>query len=191
MYVWKIRWNIGNICLYHTCTTIATYAISRSIFLQHPHETLEIYLWNIWNIWKHMLTTCAFSIMSPYCLDEWTLVVAELDAGGGVWSSPAQQRNDPPAILQRLLAARYSNGAARSTTVIQRRPLAGDGAWCSRRWGAARWGEGHDATPRRGMGHSGEGGATGQTNEWPRISATPRLTNKRSGIFLEASPLRC
>ena len=29
---------------------------------------------------KHTLATCAFNIMSPCCSDEWTLVVAELDA---------------------------------------------------------------------------------------------------------------
>jgi hypothetical protein len=50
-----------------------------------------------------------FSTISPCCEDEWTLVVAELDAGveidGSAWSSPVQQRRGPLAILQRLLTA--------------------------------------------------------------------------------------
>jgi hypothetical protein len=40
-----------------------------------------------------MIAIYAFSIMSHFCLDEWMLVVAELDADvevrGGTWSSPA------------------------------------------------------------------------------------------------------
>jgi hypothetical protein len=40
-----------------------------------------------------MIAIYTFSIMSPFCLDKWMLVVAELDAdaevGGGTWSSPA------------------------------------------------------------------------------------------------------
>jgi hypothetical protein len=36
---------------------------------------------------KHMLAICAFSAMSPYFLDEWRFVVAELDAAVEVGSS--------------------------------------------------------------------------------------------------------
>jgi hypothetical protein len=46
---------------------------------------------------KHKLATYTFSAMSPCYLDEWRLVVAELDAGvkvgGGAWSSPVPQQS--------------------------------------------------------------------------------------------------
>ena len=45
---------------------------------------------------KHKLTKYTFSIASTCCLDEWRLVVAELDAGeevgGSAWSLPVPQR---------------------------------------------------------------------------------------------------
>ena len=46
---------------------------------------------------KQKLATCAFSAMSPSCLDEWMLVVAELDTGaevsGSARSTPVPQRS--------------------------------------------------------------------------------------------------
>jgi hypothetical protein len=53
----------------------------------------------------------------------------------------------------------YSSAAACSTTVIQRRPLARDGARCNRRWVAAWWGE--DMARRRDGGR----GAAERTDE--------------------------
>jgi hypothetical protein len=45
---------------------------------------------------KHTLATCAFNAISPCYLDEWRLIVAELDAGAevgsGAWSSPVPQQ---------------------------------------------------------------------------------------------------
>ena len=39
--------SVGNRHLQHKCTNIATYATSRSTFLQHPNETLKTYLRNM------------------------------------------------------------------------------------------------------------------------------------------------
>jgi hypothetical protein len=49
--------------------------------LQHTYEISETH--------KKTLATCAFSAMSPCYLNEWRLVVVELD--GGIRSSPVQQ----------------------------------------------------------------------------------------------------
>jgi hypothetical protein len=75
-----------------------------------------------------MLVTCAFSVMSPCCLDEWRLVVADLDAGrevgGSTRSSLVQQRrrqlasgggvtrSSSPRLLARasVVESRWLNG---------------------------------------------------------------------------------
>jgi hypothetical protein len=126
--------NIRNRILQHTCTTIATYATSWSIFATSAWNTCNIPLKHL----KHMLATCDFSTMSPCYLDEWTLVVVELEAGadvsGGAWSSLMQQWHGPLVILQCLLSAQmwphccYCSVATRSTIVVRRHPLAGDRA---------------------------------------------------------------
>jgi hypothetical protein len=41
---------------------------------------------------KHTHATCAFIVMSPCCLDEWRLVVVELDVNSGAWSLSVWQR---------------------------------------------------------------------------------------------------
>jgi hypothetical protein len=52
------------------------------LLLQCPHETFaNIPLKHL----KHMLATCDVNTMSPCYLDEWTLVVVELEAGTAHW----------------------------------------------------------------------------------------------------------
>jgi hypothetical protein len=40
-------WNTRNICLQHVSETIATYATSPDLLLQHPYETNATYIWNV------------------------------------------------------------------------------------------------------------------------------------------------
>ena len=74
----------SNICYSHCIMwNIPIYFCNMDMkHLQRTSETPET---------KHTLTTCAFSAMSPCCLDEWRLVVAEFNAGaevgGSAWSS--------------------------------------------------------------------------------------------------------
>jgi len=116
---------------------------------------------------KYTLATCAFSAISPCCLDEWRLIVAELDVGveigGSAWSTPVQQQHGPPTILQRLLAALLLLLQRRCS--LDRSRLASS---ARRGWGAAQLvlrcgmvGEGHGTMPRRGTGRGGGRGRNG------------------------------
>jgi hypothetical protein len=60
------KWNIWNKRLQHKCTTIATYATSRSSFATSIRKPCNIRPKHL----KHTLATCAFCAMSPCCLDE-------------------------------------------------------------------------------------------------------------------------
>jgi hypothetical protein len=73
-YVWKNRWNIRNRSLQQTCTTIATYATSRSTF--------AISIWNTCNI---PLTTYAFSKTSQVGGRSTAQRDLVLGRGGGGW----------------------------------------------------------------------------------------------------------
>jgi hypothetical protein len=64
--------------------------------LQHTPETSEIL--------KTSLVTCAFSVISPFCLDEWRLVIAELDTGTKVSGGGTSHEASPLAcLLEHLL----------------------------------------------------------------------------------------
>jgi hypothetical protein len=66
----KNRWNIWNTRLQHVCEIIATYVISRSTFGTSMWNTCNTPLKHLKHL-KHTIATCAFSAMSPGCLDEW------------------------------------------------------------------------------------------------------------------------
>jgi hypothetical protein len=91
------RWNIWNIHLQQTCISIAPCATSRSTFATAIWNTCNILLKHMKHL-KHTLATCTESTMPPCCLDEWRLVVSELntrgEVGGSAWSSPVLQRRD-------------------------------------------------------------------------------------------------
>jgi hypothetical protein len=117
--------------------------------------------------------------MSPCCLDEWTLVVAELDVGmdvnGGAWSSPVQQRHGPPAILV---------GAA-LVLLLQRRCLLD--RRCPASSARRGWlGEGHNTNATTGDRARWGRGPTGRTDEWPG-NAQPHHDGRMSiaGFFFK------
>jgi hypothetical protein len=66
---------------------------------------------------KHMLAICAFSAMSPCCLDEWRLVVAELDTGAEPWTSAAV-RSSPVRQRREQLAGRAAPQEAPPLTCL-------------------------------------------------------------------------
>jgi hypothetical protein len=69
--------------------------------LQHTPETSEIL--------ETSLVTCAFSAISPFCLDEWRLVVAELDAGTEVSGGATSHKASPLACLLEHLSWRLAD----------------------------------------------------------------------------------
>jgi hypothetical protein len=84
--------------------------------MKHLKHTLQTYVYSYYNIsnisiciattiyntcniplkhikhLKYTLATCAFSVASTYCLDEWRLVDAELDAAEWRGGMPAGER---------------------------------------------------------------------------------------------------
>jgi hypothetical protein len=72
---------------------------------------------------KHTLATCAFSTISLRCLDEWTLVVAELDASA--WSSPVQQLCNYRIKLDKAFFFNLRNKIPSCFTLWNRRSLTG------------------------------------------------------------------
>jgi hypothetical protein len=113
-YVWKNRWNIENRSLQHTCTTIATYAKSRSTFttsIKHLHlynycniYKISIYFYNIHKTLtlqhvprkhlkhlKHTLATCVFS--------KYYKGLVELSRTIGVEAQKWRQHGDTDSIL--------------------------------------------------------------------------------------------
>ena len=80
----------------HTCTTMVTYATSRSTFATSIQNTCNIPLNHLKHL-KHTLATCVFSANATLLLGRIELVIVELNAGAEVgaraWSSPVRQRS--------------------------------------------------------------------------------------------------
>jgi hypothetical protein len=64
--------------LKHTCIAITTCATSQSTFATSIYNSCNISQKHLKHL-KYTIATCAFSLASACCLDEWRLVDAELD----------------------------------------------------------------------------------------------------------------
>jgi hypothetical protein len=179
--------------LQHTCTTMATYATSRSTFATSTWNTCNTPLKHL----KHTLESCTFSTMSPCYLDEWTLVVAEIDVGTVVGATHGARRCSSGAALlwfsnayslprlapvgaALLLLLQHRCSLDRSRPAPSICPQ-GMGHACSRWWVCGAVGEGHGAMLRQGTGHVGEGSAAGRTDERPR-NAQPCHDSRTSRV---------
>jgi len=144
-YVYS-HYNICNIQI----KTLATYVWKQLKYLEHTLETYMYSHWNMCNIpnlllqhpdehicniqMKHLkhlkhirLQHALFSTMSPWNLEEWKLIITELNAGtevsSGAWSLPVWQRHRQ---LTSRMASREAPPSARGT-VASATPRCGGG----------------------------------------------------------------
>jgi hypothetical protein len=136
---WKPSQNIRNIQIKHSqhmCENICN-------IMKHWEQTLATYLWNTCNICniqmthlKHLEHTLfstmspflRMSTMSPCCLDEWTLIIAELDADteiggrmepvGAAAAWPSCGSPTPARGHRRRPCCCYSSAAAHSVAIV-------------------------------------------------------------------------